>query len=231
MASNLKSYWSLMPWLIYRTEEPPSLIQVILTLDTASLGAGHPCQRQHWETSGRHGNSIAAFWHARPWVRVWGRGESIWRNTLPQEVGMASTLNERKLSQGARITKRSVRAWRGGRTASLNNAVPFNTDLEYAGPQMLQSARTLFLILTHNWFPPPDFPLNYILTLPHAMKSDVGFSTDGIMPAIKTCHTLKVWIREDQAVLNERRTGSLRGISLITFWATICCVCKLCVLL
>lgn len=119
---NLKSYCVLMPWLIYRAEEPPSLIQVILTLDTASLGAGHPCQRQHWETSGRHGNSTATFWHAPPWVRVWGHGESITRNTLPQEVGMAPTLNERKLSQGARITKRSVRAWRGGRTASLTQS-------------------------------------------------------------------------------------------------------------
>lgn len=149
----------LMPWLIYRTEEPPSLIQVILTLDTASLWAGHPLQRQHWETSGRHRSSIVTFWHAQPWVRVWGYGESIRRNTLPQEVGMASTLNERKLRQGARITflKRRVRAWRGDWMASLNNAVPFNTDLEYSGPQIIQSASTLFLILTHNWFPPLIF--------------------------------------------------------------------------
>lgn len=153
---NLKSYCFLMPWLIYRTEEPLSLIQVILTLDTASLWADHPLQRQHWETSGRHRNSIATFWHAQPWVRVWGCGESIRRNTLPQEVGMASILNERKLRQGARITflKRRVRAWRGDWMASLNNAVPFNTDLEYSGPQILQSASTLFLILTHNWFSP-----------------------------------------------------------------------------
>lgn len=45
----------------------------------------------------------------------YGDEESQSGGTLPQEVGMASTLNERKLRQGARITflKRRVRAWRG----------------------------------------------------------------------------------------------------------------------
>lgn len=64
--------------------------------------------------------------------------------------------NERQRSQGARtVQKRGVGA--GGvaesgcapsllQTAAMNNAIPFNTSLEYSIPQMLQSASTLFLI-------------------------------------------------------------------------------------
>lgn len=87
---------------------------------------------------------------------------------------------------------------------------------------MLQSASTLFLIL--NLF----FSLNYILTVSHPMKSDVEFSTDGIMSAIKTFRTLKVWIREDQPVLNERKIGSFGGLASslfeLLFSASVSCV-------
>lgn len=122
---------------------------------------------------------------------------------------MASTVNERKLSQGARITNVPGEK-RGGREGSLRasahchcyrhcplNTVLFNTDLEYSVPQMFQSPSTLLLSLNR-------FSLNHTLTVLHPMKLDVEFSPDGIMSAIKTFRTLKVWIREDQPVLNER---------------------------